>query len=80
MEATTSTQADGPVTAGTTFTKRLRAAADACEELEEQLSIARARRNELIAQGYDDEGMSYGHIAKHTRLSRPSIIKIMGAT
>ena len=61
------------------FDTRLRAAADTCEELEEQLRIAKDRRNDLIAQGYDDEGMTYGTIAKHTRLSRARIIAIIAA-
>jgi hypothetical protein len=67
--------ATAPIT--TPFAARLRAAADVCEELEEQLGMAKARRNDLIAQGYDDEGMSYGHIAKSTRLSRARIIAII---
>ena len=63
----------------TNLTTRLRAAADNCEEIEEELRIARDRRNELIAQGRDDEGLTYGQIARHTRLSRARIIAIIGS-
>ena len=63
----------------TTTTSRLRDAADTCEELEEQLRIAKDRRNELIARSYDDAGMTYGQIARHARLSRARIIAIIAA-
>lgn len=78
MSDTTTTQVDAPI-GPTAFTARLRASADTCEELEEQLRIAKDRRNELIVRGYDDEGMTYGHIAKQTRLSRARIIAIIAA-
>lgn len=70
---TSTTTDDAPTT-----TTRLRSAADTCEELEEQLHLAKARRNELIAAGHDDDGMTYGQIAKATRLSRARIIAIIG--
>lgn len=61
------------------ITQRLRAAADEVEELEEALRLARDRRDELIAAGHDDEGLTYGQLMKHTRLSRARIIAILAA-
>lgn len=76
MTATTMTQDDAPVGL-TDFGQRLRAAADECEELEEALRVAKDRRNELIVEGHDEQAMTYGHLAKHTRLSRARIIAII---
>lgn len=78
MTDTATTLDDAPI-GPSPYTLRLRAAADTVEELEEQLRIARDRRDELIVRGYDDEGMTYGHIARHTRLSRARIIAIIAA-
>lgn len=64
-------------TTDATMTTQLRAAADECEELEELLNIARDRRNEIIGAAHDDEGMSYGDIARYARLSRARVIAIM---
>lgn len=64
----------------TAVESKLRHAADTCEELEEQLSIEKTRRNELIATAFDDEGLTYGAIARQTRLSRARVIAIIAST
>jgi hypothetical protein len=71
--------ADPTSTRDRTYSARLRAAANTVEELEEQLRIERDRRNELIVAAIDDEGMTYGQVAQHTRLSRARVIAIIAA-
>lgn len=66
------------MTSTATLATRLHAAADDCEELEEALRIAKSRRNELIAEAHDEQAMTYGQLARHTRLSRARIIAIIG--
>lgn len=78
--ATATSQVRAPVTTGTTIARRLTSAANTVEELEEQLRIARTRRDELIAQAYDDEGMRHRELEHHTRLSRTSLIRIIAGT
>lgn len=73
--STTATEA--PI-APSELLRRLRAAADTYEEHVEGARIAKERRDELIVQAADEEGHSGGTLARAARLSRTSIIRVLG--
>lgn len=65
----------GPTAMG----EQLGACRDRIEELAELLQDERSRRDQLVVAARDEQGLSYGRIARYAGLTKSRVIAILAA-
>lgn len=73
------TTTDDPPTRPATIATRLSSCRDRIDELQEQLAQERQRRDQLVVDAHDDEGIGYKTIARLAGISKSRVIAILAA-